>query len=176
MMRNPLGRGLDASRVHSGPSVETPITILGLRRALWPLVREKERQLLAQFWASSQRFSECRKRARKPTTRWLCWEAAANASQLGNSLIPGKMQGIPSKSDRTRTPDARNRRALAVKFPTDGTGNLRTRTGNCFQLNSEASSPTANLGGSAGNSRACRLCSSANGLCGSRTLQHRRLL
>jgi hypothetical protein len=84
---------------------------------------------MAQFRASSARFSEGQERVQKIATRWLCCEARANASRRPNSLITGKIQGI---SVRIPSPAALNplrHEASLDEFPTSGTGNFLSRAG-----------------------------------------------
>ena len=68
-----FGGGPSAKRPHRGGKRRVHVlkSERSLARALWRQVRERDRQLVAQFRGSSRRFGECRERARKSTTGWL---------------------------------------------------------------------------------------------------------
>ena len=64
------------------------------KRSLWRQVRKNDRPLVAQFRASSARFSEGQERSENPATRWLCWQSEANPSL---PAIWGELQGDLAK-------------------------------------------------------------------------------
>ena len=80
------------------------------------------------FPGCSGAFGECGERARKCTTRWLCWETAANASPPLNSLILGKIQrnfaqGAPPLALKPLISED-----CSGEFPMEGTGTFLSQT------------------------------------------------
>ena len=92
---------------------------------------------MAQFRASCGHVCECRERAEKRATRWLCCEAAANESLQPNSLIRGKIQGISLETSLPVCTKPLRNGASLDEFPAIETGNFFRQIGKNIAPNSE---------------------------------------